>query len=252
MLQEAVSFSQFITGALFLLVTFVVTTAQSSDRCQLVFVESSPQADAGTSIVFSAKLNAVIPTAKPEFKWEITAGRIMSGEGTSSITVDTSGLGGQSIEATVSVSGISTLCSTSVTRSVAVLSPPPCGMAFDQYGDIRFEDEKARLDNFAIQLFKEKAATGYVFAYAGKQTYEGEAAERLLRAKNYLVKVRHMDPARIITIDGGYQEEFRVTLILASPEVLAPSAMPTVSPAEIELTKRRPGDPAKRKTTKRE
>ena len=248
MLQEAVSFRQFMTVAVFVLVTFVVSTAQSSDRCQILSVESSAQADAGTSIVFSAKLNTVVPTAKPEFKWQISAGTIISGEGTSSITVDTSGLGGQSIEATVSVSGISTLCSTSATQSVAVLSPPQCGMPFDEYGNIRFEDEKARLDNFAIQLFNQKSATGYIFAYAGKLTYEGEAAGRLLRAKNYLVKVRDMDPARIIVVDGGYQEEFRVTLILVLPGATPPLAMPTLSPAEIELTKPRPRDLAKRET----
>ena len=125
-------------------------------------------------------------------------------------------------------------------------------MPFDQYGDIRFEDEKARLDNFAIQLFNYKGATGYILAYAGKQTYQGEAAERLLRAKNYLVKVREMDPARIITIDGGYQQEFSVSLIIAPPGAAAPSAMPGLSPAEIERTKTRPRDLAKRKTSKRE
>src|SRR4029077_19563748 len=237
--------------AVFLLATFIVSTAQSSDRCQILSVESSAQADAGTSIVFSAKLNTVVPTPKPEFKWQITAGTIVAGEGTSSITVDTSGLGGQSIEATVSVSGISTLCSTSATQSVAVLSPPPCGMAFDEYGHIRFAYEKARLDNFAVQLFNYKDATGYILAYAGKQTYNSEASERLLRAKNYLVRVRHMDPARIITIDGGYQEEFIVTLIVVPPGVTPPLATPTLSPAEIELTKPRSRYMLKRKTSKR-
>ena len=252
MLQEAVSFRQFMTVAVFVLVTFDVSTAQSSDRCQILSVESAAEADSGTYVVFSAKLNPEVPTAKAEFKWQITVGTIISGQGTSSITVDTSGLGGQSIDATVSVSGISTLCSTSANQSVAVLSPPPCGMAFDEYGDIRFEDEKARLDNFAFQLFNQKSATGYIFAYAGKQTYEGEAAERLLRAKNYLVKVRDMDPARIIVVDGGYQEEFRVTLILVLPGATPPLAMPTLSPAEIQLTTPRPRDLTKRKISKRQ
>ena len=125
-------------------------------------------------------------------------------------------------------------------------------MPFDEYGDLGFEDEKARLDNFAIQLFNQKAATGYIFAYARKQTYESEAAERLLRAKNYLVTVRKMDPARVIIIDGGYQEQFCVTLILVLPGATPPSTMPTLSPAEIELTKPRPRDRAKRKTSKRQ
>ncbi|HEV7683749.1 MAG TPA: hypothetical protein VGO68_16595 [Pyrinomonadaceae bacterium] len=225
----------------FVLVTFVVATAQNSDRCQIVSIESpAKEVDQGTSIVFSAKLNTVVPTAQSEFKWEITAGTIMAGQGTSSITVDTSGLGGQTVAATVSVSGVSTSCSTSATQSVAVLSPPPCGMPLDEYGDIRFEDEKARLDNFAIQLFNYPDAKGYIFVYAGRQTYESEAAERVLRAKNYLVKVRHIDPARILAIDGGYQEDFVVILIVAPPDAIPPVSMPTLSPTEIKLTKPRP------------
>jgi len=235
-------FPHFMAVATVLLATFGVGSAQTSDRCQMVSVEvSAKEVDEGMPVVFGAKLNAVVPTAKPEFKWHITAGTITEGEGTSSITVDTAGLGGQSIEATVSVSGVSTVCSTSATQSVAVLETEPlCGLAFDQFGDIDFEDEKARLDNFVIQLFNQETATGYIFVYAGRRSYEGEAVERLLRAKQYLVGVRKIDPRRIITIDGGYQEYFGVELIIAPQGAAPPSAMPTLSAAEIELTKPRP------------
>jgi hypothetical protein len=189
--------------------------------------------------------------ARPEYRWEVSSGTIVSGQGTPAITVDTVGLGAVVVTARVSVGGLSQACPTEASRSVSILPPGVvCDLAFDQYGDIRFEDEKARLDNFAIQLLNYKGATGYIFAYAGKQTYEGEAAERLLRAKNYLVKVRDMDPARIITIDGGYRQEFSVSLIIAPPGAAPPSAMPTLSPAEIELSKPRPRDLEKRKTSK--
>lgn len=243
----------FMAVASFLLTPFVVGAAQTSDRCQIVSLEVPAKVDAGLSVVFSAKLNTVVPTAKPEFKWHINAGTIVAGEGTSSITVDTAGLGGQSVEATVSVSGISTVCLTSATGSVAVMDTGPgCGLPFDQYGDIRFEDEKARLDNFAIQLLNYEAARGYIIAYAGKQTYKGEAAKRLQRAKNYLVRVREIDPARIITVDGGYQQEYSVALIIAPPGATPPSAMPGLSPDEIELTKPRPRDLVKKKSSKRQ
>lgn len=236
-----------------LLASLGTAAAQSSQRCEIVSIEVPAQVDAGSSIVFRAKLSTLVPTAKPEFKWQINAGTVTAGEGTSSITVDTAGLGGQLIEATVSVSGISTVCLTSATGSVSVLQTgPTCGLPLDQYGDIRFEDEKARLDNFAIQLFNDKGATGYILVYAGKQTYESEPAERLLRAKNYLVRIRKMDPARIIIIDGGYRQEYSVTLIIAPAGADPPSTMPDLSPAEIELTKPRPRDLAKRKTSKRQ
>ena len=85
-------------------------------------------------------------------------------------------------------------------------------MAFDEYGDIKFIDEKARLDNFAIQVQNEQGSRGYLIAYAGQRTYPHEAADRLKRARNYLVNVRRISPERIITVDGGHRQELLVRL----------------------------------------
>ncbi len=208
--------------------------------------------DQGNPIVFTAKLNTVVPTANLEFNWQLSAGTITAGEGTASITVDTVGLGGQDLAATVEVFGLSTTCSTVATRSVSISQVwPGCNLPFDQYGDIRFDGDQPRLDNFAIELLNQKTSKGYIFVYAGRRTYAAEAAERLLRAKDSLVKVRKMDTARVITIDGGYMEDFYVDLIIAPPGAAPPYSMPTLSPTEIELTKPRPRDLVKRKIRKR-
>ena len=37
----------------------------------------------------------------------------------------------------------------------------------DEYGNIRFNDEKARLDNFAIELQNDPTAQGYLVCYGG-------------------------------------------------------------------------------------
>jgi hypothetical protein len=113
-------------------------------------------------------------------------------------------------------------------------------MAFDAYGDIPLEDEKARLDNFAFQLMTWKESGGAILAFAGRKTYENEAAERLKRAKDYLVKVRKIDPNRLTTIDSGYREEFQMYFWVVPPGVALPSLESDISPTEIELTKRRP------------
>jgi hypothetical protein len=228
--------------AIVLLASLGVGAAQTSDKCQIVSVEApAKEVDAGISIVFSARLNTIVPTAKPEFKWQISAGTITAGEGTSSITVDTAGLGGQLIEATVSVSGVPTTCSTSATQSVAILiTGPNCGLAFDELGDIGFEDENARLDNFAIQLITNKEGRGSIIIFAARKTYENEARERLDRAKDYLVKVRKIDPNRVITVDGGYREDFTIYFYIIPPGVDPPAIEGDVSRTEIELTKPRP------------
>jgi hypothetical protein len=216
--------------------------AQTPEKCPVVWLDG-PTGDVahGSPIVFSAQLTHVNATERPEFRWETSAGTIMSGQGTSSITVDTAGLGGVTVTARVIVSGIVTTCPMEAARSANIYPEGiGCALRFDNYGDIEFEDEKARLDNFAIQLSQSETATGYVFVYAGRSTYEGEASDHLLRARQYLVEYRKIPADRVIAVDGGYMEELETTLIIAPKDATPPVAMPTLSPSEVELTKPRP------------
>ncbi len=229
-----------------ILLPFAVFTpiglSQESVTCPTVWI-NGPTSDstANEPLAFTARMTRLNPTAQPKFRWEVSAGSILSSQGTPSITIDTTGLGGITVTAKVTVEGMATDCPNEASRSCNILPPGfACSLPFDTYGDIGFEDEKARLDNFVIQLFNQETSTGYIFFYAGKRSYEGEAEERLLRAKNYLVKKRKITPERIVTIDGGYNEDLSVTLIIAPHGATPPVAMPTLSPGEIELTKPRP------------
>jgi hypothetical protein len=109
-----------------------------------------------------------------------------------------------------------------------------CGLRFDEYGDISWEDEKARLDNFAIQLMNEENAQGYIVAYAGRKAYIGEAQLRANRARDYLIKVREVDPKRVTAVDGGYQLDLTVNLHII-PAGLEPPLNPTVDPSQVEI-----------------
>lgn len=84
----------------------------------------------------------------------------------------------------------------------------------DRYGDISWEDEKARLDNFAIQLLNEPNQIGYIIVNVGLVSCKGEAQRRAARSKRYLVHVRGVPENRIIWRDIGYRESFEVTLSL--------------------------------------
>ena len=85
---------------------------------------------------------------------------------------------------------------------------------FDAYGNIAWEDEKARLDNFAIQLMNNPNDIGYLYVHAGRLSCKGEAQARAVRAKSYLRKVRHVDWNRIIWRDIGFDHQFLVQLAL--------------------------------------
>src|SRR5213076_974309 len=104
--------------------------------------------------------------------WTITAGRITSGQGTASITVDTAGLAGQTIRATLDVGGYGMPCPASCTVSIPIEVKP---RKFDEYYDIARNDEKARLDNFAIQLQTEPGSQGYIIVYPSRRAKPNDA-----------------------------------------------------------------------------
>jgi hypothetical protein len=116
---------------------------------------------------------------------------------------------------------------------VDVTTPPPT--KFDEYSNIAFSDEKARLGNLAIYLQQDPKMIGYIIAYAGRRARAGEAKARTERAKSYLVKERGIEAERIVTIDGGYREEPMVELYILPRGISAPTPYPTLEPSEAQI-----------------
>jgi hypothetical protein len=83
---------------------------------------------------------------------------------------------------------------------------------FDRYGNISWEHEKARLDNFAIQIQNDPQMIGYIVVFGDKNGCLLNAQRRAVRARNYLVHYRGIDPNRVIWQDLGYLDEQFVTL----------------------------------------
>ncbi len=174
--------------------------------CPPISVSCPDQVDAGMPITFSSSVGG---NANPTYNWSVSAGTISSGQGTSSITVDTMGLGGQTVTATLEVGGLAPSCARTASCSTSVRAPNEPAKKFDEYGDIRFNDEKARLDNYAIELQNQPGSTGTIVVFGG---CEGEAQARADRAKDYLVNTRLIDAGRLKTVDGGCREALVVEL----------------------------------------
>jgi len=85
---------------------------------------------------------------------------------------------------------------------------------FDQYGAISWEDEKARLDNFAIQLQNDEKLIGYVLVFDAVGGCPGEAQARAIRAKKYVVEHRGVAWNRVIWRREGYLEGLSTMLQL--------------------------------------
>lgn len=225
-----------------LLMLALAVRAQSPQKCGIVDIDGPPELDPGSALVLKTRITGTIHTTKPEFKWTVSAGTITTGQGTDEITVETAGLGGQDVIATVELLGAPADCKASASKTTRVnVSGIVCGLALDRYGDIKFEDEKARLDNFAIQLMNHPQSSGSIMMSAGQKTFENETAERLSRAKSYLVGVREIDPNRIVTLDCGFSQDLSIRLYVVLPGVTFPQCDPDQLPfSKVRFTKRRP------------
>ncbi|HKR22079.1 MAG TPA: hypothetical protein VJS17_05750 [Pyrinomonadaceae bacterium] len=224
-----------------LLFLTLASTARAQAPCGIVDVDGPSQVDLGKPMVLKAK-TTMLNTTKPEFKWTLSVGTITTGQGTDEITVDTLGLGGQVVTVTVELSGAPAGCNKSSSKAVQVKPSPPTMCAFDSYGDIKFEDEQARLDNLAIQLMNQPLSSGYIMIFAGQVTYENEAEGRLRRAKSYLTDVRETDPNRIVTIDCGFSQALTTKLWIVPLEAAPPpcESWYEIPFSQVKFTKPRP------------
>ncbi|HKO42144.1 MAG TPA: hypothetical protein VJU84_02555 [Pyrinomonadaceae bacterium] len=202
--------------------TVTVMECHCHFRCPTISVSCPADVVEGQPITFTASISS--SDANLTYEWSVSAGTITSGQGTSSITVDIAGLGGQSITGTLEVGGLDPACSKKASCSTPVAMRPREIEDFDNYGDIRFNDEKARLDNYAIQLQSLPGSQGYIVAYGN---CEGSAQVRANRAKDYLVNTRGVDAGRIMTIDGGCRADLMVELWIIPPGATAPTATAT-------------------------
>jgi hypothetical protein len=186
--------------------------------CPTVSVSCPSDVDQGSPITYTASVSGDMSVT---YNWSVSAGTISGGQGTSSITVDTTGLGGQTVTATVELGGLDPSCSRTASCSTSIRAPVAPAVKFDEYGNIRFNDEKARLDNYAIQLQNQPGSQGYIVAYG---SCAGEAEARANRAKDYLVNTRGVDASRLMTVDGGCRSDLAVELWVVPTGATPPAA----------------------------
>ena len=82
-------------------------------------------------------------------------------------------------------------------------------------------DEKARLDNYAIQLQQEPGSQGYVFVYPSRKAGPSAAQTRAQRVIDYLVTTRGIDAHRLVVTMGPARDEW-LTELWVVPEGAPP------------------------------
>lgn len=187
-------------------------------------------------LAFGVSLYDGDPAARPTFRWTVSHGRILSGQGEERVTVGELEGGAKLVTAEVEVLGLPAGCESRRRMTTGVGVVP---YKFDEYGDIRLGDEKARLDNFSVRLENEPELVAYVVAYGARRGRRGEARRRAERAAEYLTSVRVTEPARVRVVDGGLRESLAVELWLSTRGGPAPVPTPNVAPKSAPRTPRK-------------
>ena len=188
-------------------------------NCPTVSVTCPDTATENAPVTFSATVSGGTGNAAPIYNWTVSAGRIISGQGTESISVDTAGLAGQTIRATLDVGGYGMPCPASCTVSIPIDIKP---RKFDEYYDIARDDEKARLDNYAIQLQSEPGAQGYIIVYPSRKAKSDEAQARATRISDYLINSRGIDASRFTITMGAARDGWLFELWIVPQGAQAP------------------------------
>lgn len=162
----------------------------------------------GESMTFTANVSGGTQE-NITFNWSVSQGTISSGQGTPSITVDTTGLDNTTVEATVEIGGTVPECNCPKTASeTGVVAGKIIPIPIDEFGPLSNDDVRQRLDAFFSDLQNNPGSTGYIINYGPAR--QVTARERLIR--NHIT-FRQFDASRIVIVNGGEDAEVRTRLL---------------------------------------
>ncbi len=197
----------------------------------------------GEPITFTVNIGGGDPKVQPIYSWSVSAGTIVNGQGTRSISVDSTGAGEyRSIIADLLVGGYGYECNNRVTSTVQVAAP---SKKVDEFGDLPAQDEAGKMDSI-VNYLQQSPDRVWIIGYAGRNNVRGYAADVLRRMRSYLAKTPGI-AERVSAVDGGFREEPSYEIWVVPVGSDQPRATPTVSRNEIVYPKTPPKTPTTKK-----
>jgi hypothetical protein len=173
-----------------------------------ITLEANSSVKQGDPVTVNANIDYKGSMDDLTYTWTVSPGTatIMSGGGPRdrTVTFDTAGIGDRELRVNLVVDNgfpPEQKCGCRIataTTGIEIPEPEP-----DKFQFVAFDDLKARLDNFVIDLQANQGATAYVIYYSGDRCPAGQASRLGERSRDYLVNSRGFDPNRLVIIDGG-------------------------------------------------
>ena len=204
-----------------------------------VNVSAPRQVTDGEIITYNADV-AYSGNSALKYNWKVSpsSARIISGAGSPTITVDSTGLGSQRVIVTLTVDdGSSDPTCAQTAQAVSMIAPLEkraiVAQEFDECSNCAFDDQKARLDNLAVELQNDPTTRAYIIAYGGRTSPLAQVERLMTRARDYLTAQRGIDASRLVVVNGGFREKDSVELWIVPSGATPPRPTPTVQAGEV-------------------
>jgi hypothetical protein len=204
-----------------------VVTGTTVRECPYnIVVEVSTDVTEGTPVTFSSKNIGADPSIPVNYRWSVTNGEILSGQGTPTITVSTTGLGGKTIRANLDVTD-DIPGSTCFQKNEAETDvPPPVKIAeayvCDAFVPTSRDDNKARFDNCVLRVNAEPNSQLYLIFYQGTGKRSQTVKKLKQQTLDYFIKDRSIDPSKLIVTEGGSRPDTMVEIWVVPPGAQPP------------------------------
>ena len=190
----------------------------------------------GQQVSFAVTLSGGDQAVTPTYVWSTSAGVIVNGQGTRSVTIDSTGAGDvRELRAELWVSGYSGECQTQASVTIRVAGP---ARKIAEFGELPPEKEDEQID-MLIAALSGTTDNGYVFGYAGRTSPRGYTMPVLKRIKARLLAA-NIPPERLGIMDAGFREQPSFEVWIAPLGADAPKATPTIKAKDIVYPKTTP------------
>ncbi len=175
-------------------------------ECPQVSITAPPSAvNPGDNMTFTANVSGG-SQSNVTYEWSVDKGSIISGQGTPTITVSTSGLSDTTINATAKVGGLCDTCPPTYSEA-GIVGRNPQPTLVDEFGNIQNNDVRQRLDAFFVELQNDPSATGYIVNYGSAR----QVNRRVRLIRNH-IRLRGFPADRIVFVSGGVESQIRTKL----------------------------------------
>ena len=170
----------------------------------------------GSTMTFTANVSGG-SGEQVTFNWTVSAGTIVEGQGTPTITVATTPeMAGSNVTATVDIGGVCDSCVRSDSETASIEQNPQ-SLEIDDFGKEPNDQIRGRLDNFFTVLQNNPSAQGYIIDYGSAK--DVAAREKLIR--NHIA-FRGQDASRFVFVRGE-GTEIRTRLVLVPAGATPPT-----------------------------